>query len=120
MSLKEVVQTECRVHYESVEETDSARSASVVLVMPVRRRAELVAVLNWRLVCSCMILVHVRNCSSEGCMWWNIPLVSGHSVLRVVEVEVVDEVVLSAHGLREVVGDIYGSRGARHFDRCGG
>lgn len=44
-------------HYESVEETESARSESDDWVMPVRRRAELVAVLSWRLVCSCMILV---------------------------------------------------------------
>lgn len=50
----------CRVHYESVEETDSVRSESEGWVMPVRRRAELVAVLSWRLVCSCMILVAVR------------------------------------------------------------
>ena len=55
-------------HYESVEETDSARSASEGWVMPVRRRADLVAVVSWRLVCSCIILLIVRECTrvAEG------------------------------------------------------
>lgn len=47
--------------YESVEEIDSVRSASLNGSMPVRRRAELVAVLSWRLVCACMILGDVRH-----------------------------------------------------------
>ena len=48
----------------------------------------------------------------------NIPLVCRHSLLRVIKVEVVDEVVLSSHGLGEVVGDIDGggSGGSRHLD----
>ena len=42
------------------------------------------------------------------------PLIGGHSTLGVFEVEVVGEVVLSGHGLGEVVGDINGSVGGRH------
>jgi hypothetical protein len=50
--------------------------------------------------------------------WLNIPLVRRHSLFRVIEVEVVDEVVLSCHGLGEVVGDIDGggSGSSRHLD----
>lgn len=47
----------------------------------------------------------------------DIPLVSRHGFLGVVEVKVVNEVVLSTHGLGEVVGDIDGSGGGRHCDR---
>lgn len=46
----------------------------------------------------------------------SLPLISGHSVLRVVEVKIVDEVVLSTHGLGEVVGDIDLGSGGRHDD----
>jgi hypothetical protein len=52
------------------------------------------------------------------CSELNIPLVIGHSLLRVVKIEVVDEVVLSSHGLGEIVGDIDGGRSgsSRHLD----
>ena len=45
-------------------------------------------------------------------------LVRRHGLLRAIKVEVVDEVVLSSHGLREVVGDIDGggSGSSRHLD----
>jgi hypothetical protein len=48
----------------------------------------------------------------------NIPLVCRHGLLRMIKVEVVDEVVLSSHGLGEVIGDIDGGGGggSRHFD----
>ena len=82
--------------------------------MPVRRRAELVAVLSWRLVCSCIILVTVRYYGRQTELVGNIPLIGGHSILGVFEVEVVGEVVLSGHGLGEVVGNINGSVGGRH------
>ena len=49
-----------------------------------------------------------------------ILLVRRHGLLRAIKVEVVDEVVLSSHGLGEVVGDIDraggGSGSSRHLD----
>jgi hypothetical protein len=49
------------------------------------------------LVCSCIILASVRSCEDKV-MNVNIPLVVGHSSLRVLQVEVIGEVVLSVHG----------------------
>lgn len=46
----------------------------------------------------------------------NIPLVGRHSFLGVIKIKIVDKVVLSAHGLGEVVGDIDRSGGSRHCD----
>lgn len=55
--MKNIVKDEYVPDYELVELTDS-------LELPLRRRAESVAVVSWRLVCSCMILVRVSG------SWW--------------------------------------------------
>jgi hypothetical protein len=47
-------------NYESVELTESARDSSSEWT-PERLRAESVAVLSWRLVCSCMILTRLLD-----------------------------------------------------------
>lgn len=43
-------------------------------------------------------------------------MIGGHGNFGVVEIEVVGEVVLSTHGLGDVVGDIDGRAGGRHGD----
>lgn len=50
----------------------------------------------------------------------NIPLVLVHGSVRVVEVEIVGEVVLSAHGLREAVRDVDLLAGLSHGGHCRG
>lgn len=45
-------------------------------------------------------------------------MVFAHGTLGVVEVEVVGKVVLSAHGLREAVGDVDGLTGLGDGGHC--
>ena len=75
---------------------------------PLRRRAESVAEVSWRLVCSCMILMTSvnpgRTIDVGGCE--DIPLIRRHGLLGVAEIEVVCKVVLGAHGLRVAIRDV--------------
>jgi hypothetical protein len=110
-----------RVDYESVELTlslDDSGVRAVCDVMPsVRRRAELVAVLSWCLVCSCIILQHVSLTSMMSRYRRNVPSIRRRRHLWVVQVELVGEVVLGGHGLGEFAGNV-DSGVLRHFERC--